>query len=200
MVRRQVQMEKHLEAFEELITQLIGWQCHKKGWDFAECWGKQRWWGLRWGVAMAVWGAGPGWLCGALTPLFLFLKTHKWSQPSTESHEGRSALSWAGPGRVSCVSLPSSASSAGQAVLCGRSAAMSSCTSSAAQALLSAWRSPAGHHHKFLTLVITHIFSVKGKEDCHILWGVKWECWSCSRLEYLSIYLSKILLIFLHCR
>lgn len=30
-------MEKHLEAFEELIIQLIGWQSHKKGWNFAEC-------------------------------------------------------------------------------------------------------------------------------------------------------------------
>lgn len=27
---RQAQMEKHLEAFEELIMQLISWQSHKK--------------------------------------------------------------------------------------------------------------------------------------------------------------------------
>lgn len=34
--KRRAQMEKHLEAFEELIIQLISWQSHKKKrWNFA---------------------------------------------------------------------------------------------------------------------------------------------------------------------
>lgn len=53
--KRQAQMEKHLEAFEELIIQLIGWQSHKKGQNFAECLGKQQgWWGLC--CVGCVWG------------------------------------------------------------------------------------------------------------------------------------------------
>lgn len=40
--KRRAQMEKHLEAFEELIIQLISWQTHKKkGWIFAVCLGNE---------------------------------------------------------------------------------------------------------------------------------------------------------------
>lgn len=35
-------MEKHLEAFEKLIIQLISWQPRKKeGWNFAVCLGSE---------------------------------------------------------------------------------------------------------------------------------------------------------------
>jgi len=39
--KRRAQMEKHLEVFEELIIQLISWQSHKKGWNFAVCLGNE---------------------------------------------------------------------------------------------------------------------------------------------------------------
>lgn len=40
--KRRAQMEKHLEAFEELIIQLISWQSrNKKGWNFAVCLGNE---------------------------------------------------------------------------------------------------------------------------------------------------------------
>lgn len=70
-------MEKHLEAFEELIVQLISWQSHKKkGWNFALCLGiEEVWWIVCWDVAISCDYGGVIWLArlptGILRTLFV---------------------------------------------------------------------------------------------------------------------------------